>query len=198
MQAIGAALRGDVPSHGAPDALRARIDAALLPGARAPRRWPALAASLVVGAMLGAGAMWPLVGTGDRRTEELVAGHVRSMMADHLTDVASSDQHTVRPWFAGKIAVAPPVRDLSDQGIELLGGRLDYIEGAPAAAVVYRKRKHVINLFVAPARGSGTSESTASNGYNVEVWTKDGLAFRAVSDLNRAELRAFAAALRGE
>ena len=116
---------------------------------------------------------------------------------DHLTDVETSDQHTVKPWFNGKLDVAPPVVDLTAQGFTLVGGRLDFIDGEPAAAIVYRRRKHVINLFIAEQRGSmpsiiGTAATTV-NGYNVRHWTKGGLAFWAVSDVAPDELDEFVA-----
>jgi anti-sigma factor RsiW len=130
----------------------------------------------------------------DHITQEIISGHVRSLMADHLTDVASSDQHTVKPWFNGKLDFSPPVKDLSDHGFPLVGGRLDYLENRPVAALVYRHRKHFINLFIWPsAHGSDIGKKTlASDGYNLIHWEESGMVYWAVSDLNIGELQEFA------
>lgn len=122
--------------------------------------------------------------------DDIVAGHVRSLLANHLTDVATSDQHTVKPWFNGKIDFSPPVVDLAPQGFPLVGGRIDYIGGRVVAALIYRRQAHVINLFVWPA--APAAATTASrDGYNIENWSEDGLAFYAVSDVSAADLGAF-------
>jgi anti-sigma factor RsiW len=117
------------------------------------------------------------------------------LQADHLTDVLSTDQHTVKPWFNGRIDLAPPVIDLTAQGFTLIGGRLDYIDGKPAAVLVYRRRIHVINLFV--AQGLGPAPATPSlevvQGFNILRWNEGGLNLLAVSDLNREELEEFGA-----
>jgi anti-sigma factor RsiW len=124
---------------------------------------------------------------------EAVDSHVRSLMASHLVDVPSSDHHTVKPWFQGKISFSPAVPELGASGFVLTGGRLDMVRGAPAAAIVYKRREHVINLFVQPARGGDSSpRARSTEGYNVEEWTKGGMRYWAVSDLNATELREFA------
>ena len=131
----------------------------------------------------------------DRILGEAISAHLRSLQADHLTDVLSTDQHTVKPWFNGRIDLAPPVIDLTAQGFTLIGGRLDYIDGKPAAALVYRRRVHVINLFVAQGLGEApsTPRLTMMQGFNLLRWNENGLNMLAVSDLNRDELEEFGA-----
>jgi len=116
---------------------------------------------------------------------------VRSLLATHLVDVASSDQHTVKPWFDGKIDFAPDVHDFSTNGFPLVGGRLDYLDGKTVVALVYRRNKHPINVFIMPAAGTGENSPVASmrRGYNVLSWTHREMNYWAVSDLNATELR---------
>ena len=123
---------------------------------------------------------------------DVITAHVRSLQGQHLTDVQTSDQHTVKPWFSGKVDVAPPVVDLTAQGFRLIGGRLDYIGGRAVASIVYRRRTHVINLFIAQGAGSdhrGPNETM--QGFNVRRWTAQGLEFFAVSDVDAEELQEF-------
>jgi anti-sigma factor RsiW len=191
-----------------PDHVRAQVLAAISQeaamSARAPartgfsalefvRKWlfvPSLAAL--------AASLFLVIGPINDRSsisDEVVASHVRSLLVDHLTDVATSDQHTVKPWFNGKIDFAPPVVDLVREGFPLQGGRVDYIGGRVVAALVYKRQSHVINLFVWPASSDGatTTLRTASSrdGYNIENWRVGGLNFWAVSDGNADDLAHF-------
>src|SRR5262249_48220079 len=161
------------------------------------------AAAAVLVVSIGSGLLLVRVAMmrADAATEEAVNGHVRSLMANHLFDVQSTDQHTVKPWFLGKLDFAPPVVDLATVGFPLVGGRLDYLDGRPAAALVYQRRQHTINLFVAP---DGTTPARASveersiRGFHIRHWTRGGMAFWAVSDLNDPELSQFVRAFQAE
>jgi anti-sigma factor RsiW len=131
--------------------------------------------------------------------QDIVASHVRSLQMDHIADVASSDQHTVKPWFHGKLDYAPPVEDYAAEGFPLIGGRLDYVGRHSVAALVYRHAQHPINLFILPSRdaaGAPLAAATSDSGYNIRHWTKDGMSFWAISDLNAAELGDFETLLR--
>jgi anti-sigma factor RsiW len=132
--------------------------------------------------------------------DEAIAEHIRSLMPGHLSDVESTDQHTVKPWFDGRLDFSPPVENFAAQDFPLLGGRLDYLGHRPAAALVYGHRKHIINVFIvpAPAEPDRAETHTASQGYNAFSWTRGGMSYWAVSDLNPAELGEFARLLRGE
>ena len=127
---------------------------------------------------------------------EIVAAHVRSLMADHLYDVRSSDQHTVKPWFSGKLDFAPDVRDPAGEGFPLEGGRLDYLDGHAVAALVYRHNRHVINCFVWPARGAQPPLPTSAQGYNLIRFSDRGLTWCVISDAAPATLEEFTRALR--
>jgi anti-sigma factor RsiW len=131
---------------------------------------------------------------GNALAQDVISSHVRSLLATHLLDVPSTDQHTVKPWFDGKLKFSPPVRDFANQGFRLIGGRLDYINGREVAALVYQRRLHIINLFIWPLESGRTTaaETFAENGYNVLHWERDGFTFWAVSDVNVEDLRAFA------
>jgi anti-sigma factor RsiW len=144
----------------------------------------------VLGGVLGRTVFTSPAGT--PLAEQVQMAHVRSLMAGHLLDVASTDQHTVKPWFDGKLDFSPPVTDLAAQGYPLIGGRLDYLEGQPAAALVYQRAKHIINLFIWPSTDQQTGvQSSTDNGYHLFHWDQSGMTFWAVSDLNSDELGSF-------
>ena len=206
-QAMRDSLRAANLYERAPEGLRARIRASLPAEARPqpipiPRRpvleWLAVAATILIAVFLGARVL-PHIG-GQRENlvaEEIVASHIRSMQPGHLYDVESTDQHTVKPWFDGKLDFAPPVIDLKEQGFPLVGGRLDYVDHRNVAALVYQRRKHFINVFVWPeeSKTAKLPDVQTIQGYNLVSWSHDGMHFCAASDLNIAEVRQFAGLL---
>ncbi len=202
LEALRGLLADPALRHQAPGGLRARVAGALddVPApvrraAPAPRRagpWFAGGAFAAIAASLALLLAMPQLTTVPMQ-EQLVASHVRSLLANHLTDVQTSDRHVVKPWFNGRIDFAPPVVELAPQGFPLVGGRLDYVGGRVVPAIVYRRRLHTINLFVMPA-GSLSSPapiSTRRDGYSLVRWTRGGLQYWAVSDLDPGELELF-------
>ena len=181
----------------APPLLRQRIEASM-PLARAPNRRGILK-GFALGSALSALAATGLVVLVLRHEDEqrilsdVVSAHLRSLQAGHLTDVLSTDQHMVKPWFNGRLDVAPPVVDLTAQGFTLIGGRLDYVDGKTVGAIVYRRRIHVINLFVAQTSNTDTSAAKLETvqGFNIRHWSQHGLSYWAASDLNAEELADF-------
>jgi anti-sigma factor RsiW len=159
-------------------------------------RWMAIAASLLLVASIAWNVVLLRSHTGRREliAENVLSAHLRSLNGTHLLDVPSSDQHTVKPWFAGKLDFSPPVKDLAD--FPLLGGRLEYFEGRPAAALIYGRRAHVINLFVWPSNAAAPESAQTKNGYHLRSWSAGGMAFWAVSDVNESELAQFVSAYR--
>jgi anti-sigma factor (TIGR02949 family) len=218
-QTLRQSLRSASLYERAPASLRSRI-LAELPGGRAPEvapvqppqrqvipmprraalNWLAVAAAIAVAFILGARVI-PNVG-GQRQSDlvaqEILASHIRSLQPGHLFDVQSTDQHTVKPWFDGKLDFAPPVLDLAPDGFPLVGGRLDYVDGRPVAAMVYGRRLHFINLFVWPSPQAQNSPpaSQVREGYNILHWTQSGMNFWVVSDVAPDDLQTFSALLR--
>ncbi|QDW37654.1 anti-sigma factor [Bradyrhizobium sp. KBS0727] len=182
----------------APAALRARIEAAL-PQPRQLQSRRAVLRGFAMGSAVSALAATGLVAIVlrhddiERIQSEVVSAHLRSLQAGHLTDVISTDQHTVKPWFNGRLDVSPPVIDLTAQGFTLIGGRLDYVDARAIGAVVYRRRQHIINLFV--SQTASTEHRSAKietiQGFNIRHWSDRGLNYWAVSDLAKDELADF-------
>jgi anti-sigma factor RsiW len=214
LSALSATIGKSATRHTAPAELRSALEQMLMPQKAASakvipfaanrfQRWlrPATG-GFAIGAALAA-SIAVLIDTHnieDAVTDGIVTAHIRGLQPGHLTDVQISDQHQVKPWFAGKIDLSPPVKELGDRGFDLVGGRLDYIAGREAAVVVYRRKLHVIDLFVAHADDNGIGEDAnpipraTPSGYNVEHWTANSQDYWAISDLNRDELSEFAKA----
>ena len=221
--ALAHAISRGAPYYKAPAELRQRVQSslgdavglrasrratrgnhALLTSPRAGRRlvlpeiswnWLALAAAIILAAII-ASSFLPRQRppTSDQLlATQLIASHVRSLMANHLTDIGSSDQHTVKPWLDTKLDFAPPVADLSSEGFPLIGGRLDYLDNRPVAALVYERRKHFINLFVWPAASDDAKapKTITRQGYQLLYWADSDFNYWAVSDLNVNDLRLF-------
>jgi anti-sigma factor RsiW len=203
LQAVRTAVQNSSLYFQTPPGLTKRVQSSLRGASHADRtpgvsrrRLLAIAASL---ALVTTGG-WGLLRALSARsadvflTQELVASHVRSqMLPSHRFDVASSDPHTVKPWFEGKLDFSPPVKDLVAEGFPLIGGRLDYLQGRSVAALVYQRRKHTINLFVWPSSPADEAapKKETRQGFHILQWTKSGMTFCAVSDLNENELREF-------
>jgi anti-sigma factor (TIGR02949 family) len=196
-EALARLVRG-VPYYSAPDRLRARV-LAQSTRSNSVRRVLTWAAAAVLVLSVGAGmTLWrPASSRGNVIADEVVSNHVRSFMANHLFDVQSTDLHTVKPWFLGKLDFSPPVVDLASIGFPLVGGRLDYVGGRPVAALVYQRQKHTINVFVSPEGGDPSTRDLflTIRGFNLRHWIHNGMSFWAVSDLNSAELGEFTSAL---
>ena len=207
LRALGTAMRSGGLYYQPPAGLGSRLEKAIRQTGRSearPRRfgWQliALAASLLLAVYFGARMIpgIPHDASSSLIAEETLDSHLRSLMPGHLTDVQSTDQHTVKPWFNGKLDYSPPVTDFAQQGFPLTGGRLDSLEGRAVAVLVYQRRQHLINVYVWPAPGSadaGVGESIRQ-GYNMLHWTRAAMNWWVVSDLNAGELKGFANLLR--
>jgi len=199
-ESLGRLVRS-VPYYSMPDRLRTAITTAPVRSRVTPRLL-ALAAAVMVAVSLGGVTAVRMVRArqgADVTTmvaQGIVDSHVRALMGDHLFDVRSTDQHTVKPWFPGRLDFSPPVEDLAAVGFPLVGGRLEYVAGRPAAALVYQRRQHTINLFIWPeSTGTSSDDVRAIRGFQLRHWSHDGMSFWAVSDLNDAELADFERAL---
>jgi anti-sigma factor RsiW len=199
LQSVRNLLRTDGVRHVAPESLARRISAMpeLSAGAARQNRLSGWLAPGLVGAIAASLAMvafLPLT-VPSSVDQELVSSHVRSLQPGHLTDVQTTNQHIVKPWFNGRIDFSPPVPELADHGFPLAGGRLDSIDGKTVAAIVYHRRLHTVNLYVWPAENSA-SRSLVKDGFAVEEWSDAGLRFAAVSDISPKELKEFQRAFR--
>lgn len=208
IRALRQAVRA-APYFRAPEALAARVRTTVAGAAAIVPFWPPrpirplyrrwqpwlmAAASLALASLAFVAVRQRTVVADDATTEAVIEGHVRSLMGNHLTDVTSTDRHTVKPWFAGRVDFSPTVIDLVGDGFPLVGGRLDYIDHHPAAALVYKRREHAINVFVWPQTSGSMSHATRADarGYHVISWVRGGVAVWIVSDLAPAELDDFA------
>ena len=192
---ISAAIREHADYHRAPASLARDVMSALPAAQQAPRRprwqrWLAQAAPMAgVAFVTWAATMGYLRPSDDERVaQEVLASHVRATLGNHLYDVASSDQHTVKPWLSARLAFSPPVADFSAQGFELRGARLDHLDGRPVAVLVYQRRLHFIDVYVWPARGHAAARALTRDGFNFLGFAHSGMEFQLISDLNRNEL----------
>jgi anti-sigma factor RsiW len=200
---LGNEIRQRAPAYRAPASLRAQIRAELrretasAPTARGTG-WLAYAISLLLAVMVGSGGTWLISGEWQQQlvADEIIDSHLRSLLANHLTDIQSSDKHTVKPWFAGRTDLSPPGVDLASEGFALVGGRLDLVAGKPVPALVYRAGKHVINVFLLPARPGDLAEAITRRGYSLRHWTVGDLGYWAVSDAAPGEFDKFERAFR--
>jgi len=197
IEALRRAMQDGLPREPVPVSVVRKIDAAIgrTPAVPAPT-WRLLAASVVLALGIGSTATWLALSSLaiDQTAQSLVDGHVRALMAPQAADVASSERHTVKPWFNGRIPQSPQVADLAAQGFPLAGGRVDVIDNAPVATLVYHRRKHVISVSALP-NAAGTAQPAlrrSISGYNLVQWTRGGTTYWATSDLNVPELTEFA------
>jgi anti-sigma factor RsiW len=203
-------IKAQASRFDAPQGLRARIGAELRKAGQdkkehridrwlAWQQWTGMGGGFASGVVLAvAVAMFVRMPEArDNLAQQIVQGHVRSLMVAHLADVVSTDRHTVKPWFSGKLDYSPPVTDLAAEGFKLVGGRLDYLDERAVAALVYQHKLHTINVFVWPVRDKSGSDlvAMARQGFNIISWQQDNMQYWAVSDLNAAELKKLAVLL---
>lgn len=185
-------LRAEAPYFDAPAGLERRLREALRREAarELPWRWMAIAAALLLAVSVSWNVQqWRSRTAASSMAADVLTGHIRSLIGDHLLDVASTDQHTVKPWFAGKLDFSPEVKDLAADGFPLVGGRVDYLAGRRVAALIFRRRQHVMNLFTWPEAASAGGEARMTrDGYHLLHWTEGGMTYWAVSDAAAAEL----------
>ena len=201
-QSLQRAIKTGSQYYRAPAHLRKRIQSSIRQVGKSQRtlpampwRWLAVAASVSFVVILAWALVPRLYGIDAEQlvAQEVVSSHVRSLMVAHVADVMSSDQHTVKPWFTGKLDFSPPVKDLAKEGFPLVGGRLDYLQNRPVAALVYQRRNHVINLFIWPSSDDthAKTKALARHGYHLVHWSKAGMMYWAIADLNDTELQEF-------
>jgi anti-sigma factor RsiW len=199
IEQLGSAVRSHAPYYTAPQSLRSRVATGATRGFGAARLpgWLPAAAAFAAGVLVTVAAYLfaPSASEEDRLANEMVASHVRATLGNRLVDVASSDQHTVKPWLSARLDYSPPVRDFAADGFELAGGRLDYINGRPVADLVYRHRLHTVDVFIWPASPDQPLRTTTSQGYNLVHFTRGGMSYWLVSDVALADLEQFAQAL---
>jgi anti-sigma factor RsiW len=202
LQALRAKIKNGALYRQPPPDLARRIQASLRRAGpsqprsvRLTRRWLPIAASLALLALAGWGLIhfFPFRSNSDVLTQELVASHVRSLMPGHLVDVRSEDQHTVKPWFEGKLDYSFPVPDLKTQGFVLVGGRLDYLNDRPVAALVYQRRDHFLNVFIWPSANGAAQpiHAVTRRNYHLRNWKQGGMTYWVISNLNEKELEEF-------
>ena len=211
LRRLGEVVRENADYHSAPDALRVRMATLLarpqdMPATSTPARvnaigeavqrwlgWRPLAASLSFAAVLAVAVnlVWLQSSRDDRLTDDVVASHVRATLGEHLVDVASSDHHTVKPFLSSKLGFSPPVDELRIPGSVFLGGRVDYLDGRPVAALVYKQGEHVVNSFVWPSTAPESKPKlSAERGYLTAHWSQNGMNHWVISDVNREEFQA--------
>jgi len=210
---VRALIRGGAPPERIPAALRVRVmqaleqesavDLAFTGGGNPPNRpsktlWIGLLSGAVGGALAASAVFLVLAGnTGKPLIDDVVADHTRSLLSSHLIDVVSTDQHTVKPWFAGRTDVSPVVADFSQQGFRLIGGRADYLDHQRAAVVVYQHGPHFINVFSWAISGRGLPANTTRNGYHLAFWKVGNVGYCAISDTGWGELQTLMRLLQG-
>ena len=196
VEALRHALRERLPREAEPPALRERVRRAVgITRQRTQPTWMALAASVAIAIFASSTGTWYATtqsATGSNVPDAVIAAHLRSLMAPQPADVASSDGHTVKPWFSGRIPLAPRVVDLAQDGFPLVGGRVDVVNRTPVPSLVYKRRQHIISLLAVPNALAGSTAPQTIQGYNMISWTAEGTTYWAVSDLNLEELQMFA------